>query len=51
MLRLSPATLEKVLKMGASVQRFVRGTPGDADAPAPARDAEGKPLPLGPPTF
>ena len=25
MLRLSPATLEKVLKMGASVQKFVRG--------------------------
>ncbi len=26
MLRLSPATLEKVLKMGASVQKFVRGS-------------------------
>jgi DNA-binding transcriptional regulator GbsR (MarR family) len=25
MMRLSPATLEKVLKLGASVQRFVRG--------------------------
>jgi DNA-binding transcriptional regulator GbsR (MarR family) len=28
MLRLSPATLEKVLKMGASVQKFVRGDAG-----------------------
>lgn len=27
MLRLSPATLEKVLKLGASVQKFVRGEP------------------------
>ena len=26
MLRLSPSTLEKVMRMGASVQRFVRGT-------------------------
>lgn len=26
MLRLSPATLEKVLRMGASVQKFIRGT-------------------------
>ena len=26
MLRLSPSTLDKVLRMGASVQRFVRGT-------------------------
>lgn len=26
MLRLSPSTLEKVLKMGASVQKFVRGS-------------------------
>ena len=29
MLRLSPTTLEKVLRMGASVQKFVRG---DSDA-------------------
>lgn len=51
MLRLSPATLEKVLKMGASVQRFVRGTPAEA-APSPVpHDAEGMPLPLGPPPF
>ena len=28
MLRLSPATLQKVLKMGASVQKFVRGDSG-----------------------
>jgi DNA-binding transcriptional regulator GbsR (MarR family) len=28
MLRLSPSTLEKVLKMGASVQKFVRGDNG-----------------------
>ena len=45
MLRLSPATLEKVLKMGASVQRFVRGAPAAHDAgDAPA-------LPLGPPPY
>ncbi|MEG0448175.1 MAG: MarR family transcriptional regulator, partial [Comamonas sp.] len=25
MLRLSPATLDKILRLGASVQRFVRG--------------------------
>lgn len=30
MLRLSPATLEKVLKLGASVQKFVRGDAGAA---------------------
>ncbi len=48
MLRLSPATLEKVLKMGASVQRFVRGAPEPAAGP---RDAEGLPLPLGPPPY
>ena len=48
MLRLSPATLEKVLKMGASVQRFVRGA---ADAPADAHDADGVPRPLGPPPW
>ncbi len=35
MLRLSPATLEKILRLGAQVQRFVR--PADApDAPAAA---------------
>jgi DNA-binding transcriptional regulator GbsR (MarR family) len=51
MLRLSPATLEKVLKMGASVQRFVRGAPGAVDAPGDARDADGVPLPLGPPPY
>jgi hypothetical protein len=28
MLRLSPATLERVLKLGASVQKFVRGDSG-----------------------
>lgn len=28
MLRLSPTTLEKVLKLGASVQKFVRGSDG-----------------------
>ena len=32
MLRLSPATLEKILRLGAQVQRFVR--PAGADAPA-----------------
>ena len=26
MLRLSPSTLEKVLRMGASVQKFIRGS-------------------------
>ena len=48
MLRLSPATLEKVLKMGASVQRFVRGAPASADD---ARDGDGASLPLGPPPY
>ncbi|MBP7567123.1 MAG: MarR family transcriptional regulator [Burkholderiaceae bacterium] len=33
MLRLSPGTLDKVLRLGASVQKFVRGS----DAPAPDR--------------
>ena len=28
MLRLSPATLDKILRLGASVQRFVRGRDG-----------------------
>ncbi len=51
MLRLSPTTLEKVLKMGASVQRFVRGTPADAAPSAVPLDAQGVPLPLGPPPF
>ena len=32
MLRLSPATVEKILRLGAQVQRFVR--PGEADAAA-----------------
>ncbi len=36
MLRLSPATLEKVLNLGASVQRFVRGGV-DGGEPAAAR--------------
>ena len=51
MLRLSPATLEKVLKMGASVQRFVRGAPAASDPAGAARDADGVPLPLGPPPY
>jgi DNA-binding transcriptional regulator GbsR (MarR family) len=50
MLRLSPTTLEKVLKMGASVQRFVRGAPADA-APGVPPEADGAALPLGPPPF
>ena len=37
MLRLSPTTLEKVLKMGASVQRFVRGTSGRRPTRSPPR--------------
>ena len=48
MLRLSPTTLEKVLKMGASVQRFLRGSPVATEPPEEPRDAEGVPLPLGP---
>lgn len=32
MLRLSPATLEKILRLGAQVQRFVR--PAEPAAPA-----------------
>ncbi|QRF59603.1 MULTISPECIES: GbsR/MarR family transcriptional regulator [Variovorax] len=35
MLRLSPGTLDKVLTLGASVQKFVRG---DAPAPAAGKD-------------
>ena len=35
MLRLSPGTLDKVLTLGASVQKFVRG---DAPAPATGKD-------------
>ena len=31
MLRLSPATLDKILRLGASVQRFVRGKDGGND--------------------
>ena len=42
MLRLSPNTLEKVLRMGANVQKFVRGT--DTNTPATGAD-------LLPPTF
>jgi len=34
MLRLSPATLEKILKLGAQVQRFVRQGEGDAASQA-----------------
>ena len=54
MLRLSPATLEKVLRLGASVQRFVRGSPetpdaASADAPGPAAQADLRPFI--PPTF
>ena len=37
MLRLSPGTLDKVLTLGASVQKFVRG-----DAPAPTTPAAKK---------
>jgi len=38
MLRLSPSTLEKVLRLGASVQRFVRGSGGaEPGASAPPR--------------
>ncbi len=40
MLRLSPATLEKILKLGAQVQRFVR--PAEAE---PAVIPEGLPVP------
>ncbi len=48
MLRLSPATLEKVLKMGAGVQRFVRGAPPSAGPADAARKAEAAP---GPPPY
>ena len=42
MLRLSPNTLEKVLRMGATVQKFVRG--GDAPAaPAPSNTSDRTP--------
>jgi DNA-binding transcriptional regulator GbsR (MarR family) len=34
MLRLTPSTLEKVLRMGASVQKFVRGEPSVKDTHA-----------------
>lgn len=40
MLRLSPATLEKILKLGAQVQRFVRQPEG-----APGPEPEGLPVP------
>jgi DNA-binding transcriptional regulator GbsR (MarR family) len=39
MLRLSPSTLEKVLRLGASVQRFVRGADAPAEPEAPAAQA------------
>lgn len=45
MLRLSPSTLEKVLRMGASVQKFVRG---NDTSPPPAGPAGSDLLP---PTF
>ena len=62
MLRLSPATLEKVLRLGASVQRFVRAgsdapsapestSPGSADTSAPAPTAQPDLRPFIPPTF
>ena len=51
MLRLSPATLEKVLKLGASVQRFVRGGAPGAPTQAVDDDGEASALPLGPPPF
>jgi hypothetical protein len=35
MLRLSPATLEKILRLGAQVQRFVRSPAGADDGGAP----------------
>ncbi|HVK31506.1 MAG TPA: MarR family transcriptional regulator, partial [Burkholderiaceae bacterium] len=38
MLRLSPGTLDKVLTLGASVQKFVRGD----SAPPPAPPGAGK---------
>lgn len=44
MLRLEPATLMKLLKMGASVQRFVRGG-GQNAANTNARGDDGQPLP------
>ncbi len=47
MLRLSPATLEKILKLGAQVQRFVRAP--DAE-PAPA-DGSADPQPPLPPVI
>ncbi len=43
MLRLTPATLEKILRLGAQVQRFVR--PGDsAETPAPSTVFPATPL-------
>ncbi len=35
MLRLSPGTLDKILTLGASVQRFVRGSPATTDTHQP----------------
>ena len=41
MLRLSPATLDKILTLGATVQRFVRGTPKAGDETVNASSTEG----------
>lgn len=47
MLRLSPATLEKILSLGAQVQRFVRQPDADPD---PSKTHSALPMPLPPPT-
>jgi DNA-binding transcriptional regulator GbsR (MarR family) len=39
MIRLDPATLVKVIKMGAKVQQFVRGKPGDASVSPKSKNA------------
>jgi DNA-binding transcriptional regulator GbsR (MarR family) len=47
MLRLSPGTLDKVLTLGASVQKFIRGDPGPATGGAKdAPDAHHPSLPM-----
>lgn len=46
MLRLEPATLMKLLKMGASVQRFVRGDAKDGGKKSGAGDDEQSILPM-----
>ena len=54
MLRLSPSTLDKVLRMGASVQKFVRGDSAPAVTNSNTNSAEVKlldPSELLPPTF